>query len=579
MDSAALPWVRGVTICGSTQIGKTEAVNNVIGYYIHQRPSPAMMVMPNADSARLAGERRILPMVMANDALRAELTERSHDVKNREMAFRSSILYLRSAHSPTEMSSVPVRLVVGDEVKNWPKWSGKEASPLALVRERTRTFTDHVIVLCSTPSTRDGLIQREFMQGDQRRYHVPCPHCGAWQTLTFKRVKWDNEKIATGNAMRAAKDAWYECDHCSARIDDRQKREMLPLGMWVPEGKTVEEWRALRDSERNEHRSYHLWAGYSPWITWWKIAATFLDAKHEPADMMNFVNNWLAEIWEDKINDATVEAIAACVEERVQGECPDDVMVLTGAVDVQKDRLEWSVQGWGMDEESWLVAAGKVMRARDGDDWRELSDILFNGVWGKQQLRLRCCVVDSRYRPDEALDFVRRHQPVARMIIGVERDAPIPFTTHRIDKHPRTGIVLPNAIVVWHVNVGMFKDLVASRIARTVEEPNTRRGRMHLPNDLPVDWLTQMASEHKVRERSGSKEVHRWVIKPGHQRNEAWDLTVYQAAAGRLQRCDLLRSEDAATIPKLTPPPAPTTPKKPHRPPGARFPLLGGNRP
>jgi len=256
---------------------------------------------------------------------------------------------------------------------------------------------------------------------------------------------------------------------------------------------------------------------------------------------------------------------------------PQDVKVVTAAVDVQKDRLEWSVQGWGLDEESWLIAAGRVQKAKDAGDWRELGDILFRNTWGKEQLQLRCCVVDSRYRRDEVLDFVRRHQPVARMIMGVERDAAVPFGTLRLDKHPRTGASLPNGLTVWTVNVGWFKDLVASRIARTIAEPESKPGRIHLPSDLPVDWLSQMASEHKVRERSGNKERHRWVLKPGHARNEAWDLTVYNAAAARLIRCDTLRSEERQ--PGASPPARPPgPPPRKHRPPGARFPLLGGRR-
>lgn len=571
MDSGALSWVRRISICASTQCGKTEAANNLIAFYCHQRPSPTMLVMPNADSARVAGERRILPMVEMSDALRGELTDRSHDVKNREIAFRRSILYLRSANSPTELASVPVRLVLGDEVDKWPKWSGREASPLSLVSERTRTFPDSVIVLTSTPTTRHGMIYREFELGDQRRYHVPCPHCGAFQFFEWQRVKWDSDQIRTGNEMRVSRAAWYQCAHCSGKISDKQKREAVARGLWVPHGQTAEDWLAKRDSDRNGHRSYHLWAAYSPWVTWWTLAAEFLDSRDDPSKMMNFVNSWLAELWEDRVSDSTKAAVVACIDEkREQGEVPEEVLVVTGAVDVQKDRLEWSLQGWGLDEENWLLLAGRIPKMAESADWSELADVMFRNTYGKQNLRVRCVVIDSRYRRDEVLDFTRRWHQVARMIAGVEREAPIPFQTTRIDKHPRTGLVLPNALTVWTINVGMFKDLVASRFARALEEPNSKAGRPHLPNDLPEDWLTQMASEHKVRERSGNKEVHRWVLKPGHQRNEAWDLTVYQAAAARMIRCDTLRSD----APPRPAPPMPPPRKKPGH--GNRFPSIGG---
>lgn len=577
MDSAALSWVRRVTICASTQVGKTESANNIVGFYAHQKPSPMMIVMPNADAARLSGERRIMPMVRASDALRGELTARAHDAKNREIAFRRSILYLRSAQSPVELASVPVRLVLGDETDKWPKWSGREASPLALVTERTRTFFDSVVVLTSTPTTRHGLIHREFLLGDQRRYHVPCPHCGVFQVFEWKRVTWDRERVRSGNEMRLARDAWYVCASCTGKIEDKHKRECVARGVWVPHGFTAAEWTAndgaRARSDRNEHRSYHLWAAYSPWVTWWRLVAQFLDCEDDTSKLMNFVNAWLAEVWEDRVSDTTEAAVAACVDDdRAQGTVPKEVLVVTGAVDVQGNRLEWSVHGWGLDEESWLIAAGKIDKMADGADWEQLADVMFRNTYGEQALRMRLVVIDSRYRRDEVLDFVRRW-PLARMIAGVEKEQPIPMTTNRIDKHPKTGVPLPNAVLVWSVNVGMFKDTVAARIARAVEEPNTTAGRIHLPNDLPESFVTQISSEHKVRERSGSREVMRWVLKPGHQRNEAWDLCVYHAAAAYMVRCHTLRSEARALPTRPTPPPIH---EKKRRRPDDRFPRLGG---
>ena len=237
MDSAALPWVRRVTLMASTQVGKSEALNNIAGFYVHQKPSPTMFVLPNRDAARLAAERRLLPMIQSSEPLLSELTDRAHDVKHREIVFKRSVVYMRSAQSPVDLASVPVRLVLCDEIDKWPRWSGKEADPLALVTERTRTFHDHCIVISSTPTTRDGTVWREYEQGDERKYYVPCPHCKEYQVLEWARVKWDSDKVRTAAQMREARDAWYECKGCSAKIKDIDKRQMLREGIWVPKVK------------------------------------------------------------------------------------------------------------------------------------------------------------------------------------------------------------------------------------------------------------------------------------------------------------------------------------------------------
>lgn len=541
MDSANCRWVRKVSLLTSTQVGKTETLNNICGFHIHQDPCPIMVVMPRRDDAKLIGERRLRPMVEASPALRAERTERGADLQSRELTFRNAIVYLRSAQSPADLASVPVRVVLADELDKWPQWSGEEASPLKLVEERTRTFYDHLILTSSTPTTRRGAIWRQFEAGDQRRFWMPCAHCQKPLTFEFQQVKWNTEAVRTREDMDREREAWYECQHCAGKVDDRAKRVMVAAGWWVPKGRDPIQWRDVdAANDRAVHRSYHLWAAYSPWVEWWKIAAEHLSSRGDPAERMNFVNSWLAEVWEDQVQDTTDAGVRACIGTHRLGEVPADALVITGSVDVQVDRVEYHVNAWGRDEESWIVAAGET------NDWEELADILFRNTWGEKKLPMRGCLIDSRYRRPEVFDFVRRWPAVARMIAGVTSESPVPFGTKRIDKHPKTGAVLESSMIVWTITVSWFKDLLAGRIAKALAEPDSRVGRLWLPADAPETMKVQLASEQKVRERSGKREVLRWVLKPGHQRNEAWDLQVYAAAAARMFRVDTLRTEATA---------------------------------
>lgn len=579
MDSASEPWVRAITILAGTQCAKSETLMNIVGFYLQHKPSPAMFVVPKKDAIRTVAERRILPMIRDSAVLAAELTDRAHDLKNNEIALRRSVLYIRSAGSPADLASVPVRLVIGDETEKWPEWSGDEANPLSLVKERTRTFYDHLVVLASTAKFRDGIIHKQFHRGDRRHYHVPCPHCQTWIVFVWENVKWNKEEVATGDQMRETHAAWYECQACHGKIDDLQKLEACARGVWVPEGQDPIEWiRVGSAADRAEHRSYHIWAAYSPWLTWWKIAAQFLDSKDDPSELMNFVNSWLAQVWEQVVHRTNDEAVLACVDaERSAGEVPDDVRVVTAAVDVQADRLEWCVQGWGYDEESWVVDAGKISN-QHGKEWEELGQTLFGKSWGKH--RVQCCLVDRRGgRDSEVVDFVRRWSPIARMIAGVERDSPELFATKKIDRHPKTGLVLKQSLQLWTVNVGWFKDLVAQRMAIAETNPDVHHGRLHLPNGLPEGWLAQLSSEHKVKDsKSRKRDVYRWVLKPGHRRNEAWDLVVYNAAAARLIRCETMVSPERRGdgAPRKSAQPPPQRRGGVARTSGNRYPQMGG---
>jgi phage terminase large subunit GpA-like protein len=573
MDTANCRWVRHLSLMTGTQVSKTETLNNLIGYHIQHDPCPIMLVMPRRDDAKLAMQRRLLPMVEASASLREQRTGRQDDLQTREMVFRRCIVYLRAAQSPADLASVPVRLVCADEVDKFPDWSGKEASPLDLLEERTRTFYDHLIVCASTPTTRDGNICQLFEDGDQRRYWVPCPHCQWLQVFEWHRVKWDKATVTTAREMEDARHAWYECARCEQQIDDRGKIEMLARGWWVPTGHDAMQWRNVESKEeRHPHRSYHLWAAYSPWVQWWQIVAKWMASRDVPKRFQNFVNSWLAEVWEERVQNTTDAAVTACVGTHKLGEVPADAKAITATVDVQVDRMEYHLQAWGMDEESWLVGVGRT------NDWNELGDILFRNLYGPQQLRVHCCLVDSRYRRPEVLDFCRDWQPVARMIAGVEREGSVPFGTKKLDKHPRTGAPLPNSMTVWTVNVDWFKDLIAQRMQQALAEPESRAGRLWLPSDLDAASLKQLASEHKVKQRSGNREAMRWVKKPGHQRNEAWDLQVYQAAAARLSRIDTLRTERKQfakrPAPDATAPPPRRQQNQRRR--GPRFPTLGG---
>lgn len=567
MNSANVAHVRQVTIIAGTQIGKTETLNNVLGFAIHQDPAPAMVVVPRNQDVQLMAQRRLQPMVDASPALTAELTGSDHDVKNRELCFRRSIVYLRSSQSPADLASVPVRYLLADEVDKFPKWAGHEAAPLDLAKERQRTFWNSIAYVTTTPTTRDATGWTEYQDGDRRRYFVPCPICDAWQVLQWGQVKYP--KGVDARTMRREHCATYECAHCGESIPDAAKRDVLARGVWVPAGVDVADWTpAARDADRADHRSYHINAAYSPWLTWSDLAAQWLIAKDRPERLQNWVNSWLAEPWEDKIEAPAETSIdKAIVPGFKLGSVPDGVLVATAGIDVQADGLWVVVRGWGWNDHTWLLFAGKVASFAD------LDDVLTHNVWTSQNSNgVRCGVIDSRHRRDECVEYVRR-RPAIKLGEGVDRIGPLDFTTHKLERHPTTGAYLKQSVLIWSITVGRFKDSLAAKM----RDPAT----WHLPEDVTDDYRRQATAEHKVRKRVRNREREIWVTKPGRDANHLFDCEVYALAAAKMIRVELLRKgDDQAAGVQL--PPAPGGRRQSQPPPRRRdraerpnFPRLG----
>ncbi len=549
MDSAALPWVHQVTIQKSTQVAGTETLLNVLGYAIHQDPGPITYVMPSREDAEAFGENRVLPMLRASPALAGQLTEDRHDMKRRRVKFRRCTLHLRTARVPSELAQLAARWLFGDECNKWPEWTQKEAGPWELALERTRTFWNHTAYLTSTPTIANGLVTREFQKGDQRRFYLPCPHCEHRQFLRFPQIKWPAE-IDTEEEMRARRDAWYECEECGERIGDLEKAGMLARGFWCP--KDVDwrdhlvDGRVILPQDRAPHRSYHLWAGYSPWLAWWEIAAKFLRSKGDPAQLQNFVNSWQGEAWQEKVDEPKPAMLEQCRGGYVRGQVPEDVLAITVGADVQKRYIPYVVRGWGTGQRSWLLDHGRA------SDFGSLAESVLRRPWGPKSLRVRMLLIDGRFRHAEAVELARTWGPVVRLSKGVELDdITKPWTLHRIDRHPETNAPLPQSVVVAHVNVHAIKDEVALAIRRGgADEPRAFR----IYDDIDADYLTELTAEHKVIVRTRDKQRERWVPKAGAKQNHFWDCEVLAAAAAKMLGIEMLRH--AGTRPPRPPRPA-----------------------
>ncbi len=545
MDAFNDPLVEEITVMASTQIGKTEAIYNMLAFAIDQDPGPALIVMPRVPDAKSVSQNRVKPLLMASAPLKTHLPILEDDITKLEYHLDHMIVYFAGSNSPADLAHRPVRYLFLDEVDKFPKFSGREADPIKLATERTRTFWNRKIIKVSTPTTRQGYIFREYEKSDRRRYFVPCPYCHQYQILVFAQIKWpegetDYEKIKTNRT------AYYECQYCNKKITEYQKLKIITSGLWAAEDAEItNEGKIISEVKEKGHRGFWISALYSPWLSFSDIAAEFLKSKDYTELLMNFVNSWLAEIWEEKTEETKPNIIISLTGTYKEGTVPAGVLVLTAGVDIQKDHFYIAIRGWGLGEESWLI------RACRAESWEEVISILFLTNYQREKkegepLSVRLSCIDSGYRTDEVYEVCRKYRDIARPIKGHDHLPGAPYRISHIDRHPESGIAIPGGLSLWHVDTSHFKN----KINRMVHADPGDPAQWHIHAEPSDEYLKQFCSEQKIidRDRKTGRTKEEWRLISAGTPNHFLDAENYAVAAADMIRVSAMRKEEAQTF-------------------------------
>ncbi len=551
MDAFSDPSIEDVTGITSAQVGKTEILNNVVGYYIDQDPCPILIVQPTIEMGETWSKDRLAPMLRDTPILRGLVKDpRAKDSGNtlRMKEFPGGRIAIAGANSAASLASRPVRIVLQDEIDRFPPSAGSEGSPTRLADKRSQTFWNRKRGKFSTPTVKGvSAIEAEWERSDQRRYHVPCPFCGGFQVLIWGQVRWSKDE-----KDRPA-DVHYECEHCRAKIYEPDKLRMIRNGRWV----------AGRPEVRG-HAGFHLNELYSPWSTWQKVVEDFLEAKKRPETLKVWVNTSLGETWEEEgltVDDGSLLSR----REEYAAPVPLGVAVLTAGVDVQDDRLLVKVKGWGRGEESWLIDWITISGRPETDPkvWADL-DAVLSRVWAHElgtTLRIASACIDSGgHATKQAYDFARTRGH--RRIFAIKgvggAGAPVIKLSTRKNKAK---------VVLALVGSDTCKGLIYSRLQ--VEEYGP--GYMHFPKRPEVDeeYFKQLTAEKQITKFVRGFPSKIWM--KTRARNEALDCEAYALAALATLNANLdqlaQRLEAQAELVKKEPekPDPPTDPMMPGR--------------
>lgn len=506
MDALSDPGVQTLVAMTAAQVGKTEILNNVIGFHIDRDPCPILVMQPNLDPMGKAWSKdRLGPMLRDTPSLQGKVSEpRSADGGNEVMhkMFPGGHVTIVGANSPAGLSTRPIRLVLCDEVDRYPASAGDEGDPVSLAKKRSSTFWNRKLALWSTPTIRGASrIEAAWEESDQRRFYVRCPRCAHAQTLRWAQVRWPKDQPAH---------ARYECEACTEAWSESDRLGAVMAG----------EWRATKPFAGIA--GFHLNALVSPWVTIGELALEFVQAAPFPERLKVFVNTVLGETWEDpaeKIDDTGLLAR----RERYGPRAPRAVAVLVAGVDVQNDRIELELLGIGRGEETWQVD----YRIIPGDPasglvWRQLDELLLAPMPREDGVTLSiaaACVDTGGHHTQSAYAFCRERY--ARRVWAIKG-----ASESRRPIWPRRPTKAKAGVPLFIVGVDAAKDLVYGRLRIATPGP----GYCHFPDAREVEYFAQLTAERIITKYVRGFAHRRWEKEPG-RRNEALDARVYAVCA------------------------------------------------
>lgn len=531
MDAITDPAVTQVSVMKSARVGYTKILDHVVGYYLAHDPSPILIVQPRVEDAEDYSKTEIAPMLRDTPVL-AEIcgdpkAKDSNQTILKKTFANGANLTLVGANSPGGFRRITCRIILFDEVDGYPSGgAGVEGDQIALGIKRSETFWNRKIALGSTPTVKGtSRIEKAYEESDQRRYYVPCPHCGEFQVLewggpeTPYGIKWDKDENGEG----IPESAYYVCRHNGCVIHHNEKSGMVKRG----------EWRATKPFKG--HAGFHIWAGYSlfPNAAWKYLVAEWLRVKNDPLMRQTFINLVLGEPYEDRGEKALSEKRLLERCEVYAAEVPDGVAVLTAGIDTQDGRFEIEVTGWGRNEESWSIAFDVIEGDLETNEpWQRL-DAYLKQVWRRADGRgftiMAACMDSGGHHTQKVYEFAKER--LGRRIWAIKGESARGGKRSPVwpTKKPTSKSKASFKPIIIGVNAA--KDTIRGRLHIDPPAPGEPAASyMHFPADRDLNYFSQLLAERSVLKVSGGQRYRVWEQLPGRA-NEALDCRVYSYAA------------------------------------------------
>jgi phage terminase large subunit GpA-like protein len=485
----------------SSQSGKTEVLNNFVGYIIDQDPGPLLVINPNIKPMGEAWSKdRLAPMIRDCPTLKKKVSDsKSRDSNNTIMhkAFPGGHATIGGANSPSGLASRPIRYLAFDEIDRYEVT--KEGDSIKLAQKRAQTFHNKKILKVSSPTFPDVGIDHEYKNSLQHEWQLKCLHCGEYQFPQFKHFIFEDHSNPV-----------YVCEHCGVEHPVADEYRVKKSGKWfvVNDGNPIKKgyW-------------FNQWA--SPFARWQETIDEFLDAKQNPDKLQTVINTAFAEVWTEQ--GETIDENDLFARREVYTEVPVGVEIITAGIDVQDDRLELEVVGWGAGDESWNIDY-KVLIGDPSQPqvWAMLTDSIrtvYSKDDGTQFVIAAACIDSGGHYTQTVYDYCSR-RPIPRLyaIKGIGGEGKPIVTTRQLIGYPHKKKVLM-------VGVDAAKSLIFSYL----RQHETGPGYCHFPISRDARYFNQLTAEKVVTRLHKGFPRRDWI--KTRIRNEALDCRVYALCA------------------------------------------------
>lgn len=536
IDVIKEPGITRVSYMLGAQLGKTTIQQCITAYFIAHDPRSQIWLMPSEGDMLTFRSTKLQPMLDANPAIADRMAKprgREGQNNSRMISFIGGWLMFSWAGSAKTLRGRSAPVTLADEIdgmENAGTEEKDEGDPVQLLMQRAASFSSsgqNIHIESSTPTVKGfSRIEASHDQGDQRKFWIPCQHCGERQVLKWDNVTWegrqDDREADAASRDHLVDTAGYICDHCGVVWNDGDRVAAVSDGVWIASKPT------------KNHASFHLSELYSPFRKLRDIVQSYLD-KLAVDSWNTFVNVSLAETHEetgDKIDPTGLLARA----ETYPAEVPHGVLYITAGADMQQDRLECEIVGWGEGEESWSLGYHVLWGDPVGGDvWDDLEDLLETKFMHESgmQMRISAACVDTggtSGMTQAAYDWLRGK--TGRRLFGIKG---VPGWGRAIVEKVERKQSGKNArkIDLFRVGVDEGKLLVMRRLAVQKAGANY----CHLPADrYDLDEWTKQVSAEKLRVKYIRGQAVRYWWKPDKARNEALDCRVYATSALKIMQ-------------------------------------------
>ncbi len=527
----------------SHQIGGTEIGVNLIGYCIDQEPCPILVVLPTIDEGSKYERAKLAPTIKATPRLRHKVkTEKSRARDGSTVTFKRFVggyAQITGANSSAGLQMISVRVLVGEEISEWPETTGSRGDPLAQAEKRLTAWSHRGVkkYYSSTPDLKGVCrIDAKWEKSDQRRFYVPCPSCGDYQVLKWDHMRWRSDE--------PPHQAYMVCASRGCVIEHFQKRAMVAEGRWVktycddgaePDDVIVPDRldEYLARPSKGRQPGFHIWQAYSPFVSWDQACAEHLEAEGKPQAEKVFVQQVLGEAYEETGDAPDHEKLFMRREPYELGAIPAGGLVLTGMADVQVNRIEWAVYAWGIGMTGWLIDKGIV----EGDPataetWKRFEPVVYQQYQNHagRVHSIEAFGIDSGYLSNWVYLFARGHERVFATDGRAGHLHPFIGTPKRVSVTNLRGKKLKAGVMLWPIGTWPLKSNVYAALRKTIKGPDPsdghwQQGALHFPDACDEAFFKQITAEYLAHTERGGRPALEWKVSRG-QANEQLDIVV-----------------------------------------------------